>query len=235
MAIGKSQIRPMPNLATWIRQKDAKSFRPIFAKHPEIKVWNARTRNVSLDDMDGLLLSGGSDISPEFLRQDVPDPSVLDKQIDPERDRWEFQAVQNALSRGLPILAICKGLQVFNVALGGTLKLDIKGHNLPEQKQRDVQPLRSARGASHRFPKVNSAHHQAIDQLGNDLEVEAWAAHSQSEQRASPGDRSIRQRFGSGGVGCARWHHRAGAAAQIPVRTRCPISSRAQPTLRFAV
>ena len=118
--------------------------------------------------MDGLLLSGGSDISPEFLRQDVPDPSVLDKQIDPERDRWEFQAVQNALSRGLPILAICKGLQVFNVALGGTLKLDIQGHNLPDQKHRDVQSLRSARGASHRFPKVNSAHHQAIDQLGDD-------------------------------------------------------------------
>jgi putative glutamine amidotransferase len=177
MAIGKSQIRRMPNLATWIRPKDAKSFRAIFAKHPEIKVWNARNRHVCLDQMDGLLLTGGSDISPEFLRQDVPDPSVLDKHIDLERDRWEFQAVKDALSRGLPILAICKGLQVFNVALGGTLKLDIKGHNLPEQKHRDVQPLRSARRVSHRFQKVNSAHHQAIEQLGDDLEVEAWAAH----------------------------------------------------------
>jgi len=167
----------MPNLATWIRQKDAKYFRTIFANHPNIKVWNARTRNVPLDKIDGLLLSGGSDISPEFLRQEISDPSVLDKQIDPERDRWEFQAVQNALSRGLPILAICKGLQVFNVALGGTLKLDIQGHNLPEQKERDVQPLRSACRASHRFPRVNSAHHQAIDKLGDDLEVEAWAAH----------------------------------------------------------
>jgi putative glutamine amidotransferase len=177
MAIGKSQIHLMPNLATWIRQKDAKYFRTIFANHPNIKVWNARTRNVPLDKMDGLLLSGGSDISPEFLRQEISDPSVLDKQIEPERDRWEFQAVQNALSRGLPILAICKGLQVFNVALGGTLKLDIQGHNLPEQKERDIQPLRSARRAFHRFPKVNSAHHQAIDKLGDDLEVEAWAAH----------------------------------------------------------
>jgi putative glutamine amidotransferase len=167
----------MPNLATWIRPKDAKWFRAIFAKHPDIKVWNARNRNVRLDQMDGLLLTGGSDISPEFLRQEVPDPSVLDKHIDPERDRWEFRAVQDALSRGLPILAICKGLQVFNVALGGTLKLDIKGHNLSEQKHRDVQPLRSARRASHRFEKVNSAHHQAIDKLGDDLEVEAWAAH----------------------------------------------------------
>jgi putative glutamine amidotransferase len=176
MASGKSQIRPMPNLATWIRQRDAKSFRTIFAKYPDVKVWNARTRNVPLDKMDGLLLSGGSDISPEFLRQDVPDSSVLDKQIDSDRDRWEFQAVQNALSRGLPILAICKGIQVFNVALGGTLKLDIPGHNLPDQKHCDLQPLRTAREASHRFPNVNSAHHQAIDRLGDDLQVEAWAA-----------------------------------------------------------
>jgi putative glutamine amidotransferase len=168
---------PMPNLATWIRPKDTKPFQAFFAKHPEIIVLNARNQDVPIEKMDGLLLTGGSDISPEFLRQEIPDPSVLDKHIDPKRDRWEFKAVHEALSRGLPILAICKGLQVFNVALGGTLKLDIKGHNLPEQKHRDVQALRSANRASHRFPKVNSAHHQAIDRLGDDLEVEAWAAH----------------------------------------------------------
>jgi putative glutamine amidotransferase len=167
----------MPNLATWIRRKDAKYFRPIFARHPEIKVWNALDQPVRLEQMDGLLLTGGSDISPEFLRQNDVDPSLLDKGVDPERDRWEFKAVQEALSRGLPIFAICKGLQVFNVALGGTLKLDIKGHNLPEQRDREVQRLRHARRAPHRFSKVNSAHHQAIEQLGNDLEVEAWSAH----------------------------------------------------------
>jgi putative glutamine amidotransferase len=167
----------MPNLATWMRRKDEKWFQPFFAKHPDIHVFDARKDDVALDRMDGLLLTGGSDISPECLRQEVPDPLVLDKQVDPERDRWEFKAVQNALSRGLPILAICKGLQVFNVALGGTLKLDIPGHNLPHQKESEVQPLRHETAASHRFPKVNSAHHQAIEQLGDDLEVEAWAAH----------------------------------------------------------
>ena len=130
-----------------------------------------------LEQMDGLLLTGGSDISPEFLRQKVVDPSLLDKHIDPERDHWEFAAVQEALGRGLPIFAICKGLQVFNVALGGTLKLNIKGHNLPEQRDREIQLLRHARRASHRFPKVNSAHHQAIERLGDDLEIEAWSAH----------------------------------------------------------
>ena len=167
----------MPNLATWMRRKDEKWFQPFFAKHPDIHVFDARKGDVALDQIDGLLLTGGSDISPEFLRQKVVDPSVLSKDMDSERDRWEFKAVQEALSRGLPVLAICRGLQVFNVALGGTLKLDIKGHNLPEQRHRDVQSLRSVRSASHRFPKVNSAHHQAIDRLGEDLEVEAWAAH----------------------------------------------------------
>jgi putative glutamine amidotransferase len=167
----------MPNLATWMRAKDAKWFQLFFAKHPDIQVFDARKGDVPLDHMDGLLLTGGSDISPEFLRQEVPDPSVLDKHIDPERDHWEFKAVKEVLSRGLPILAICRGLQVFNVALGGTLKLDIPGHNLPHQKENDVQSLRHDTGASHRFSKVNSAHHQAIGQLGDDLEVEAWAAH----------------------------------------------------------
>jgi putative glutamine amidotransferase len=167
----------MSNLATWMRPKDEKWFRPFFAKHPDVHVFDARKGDVALDQMDGLLLTGGSDISLKFLRQKVADPSLLSKDMDPERDRWEFKAVEEALSRGLPILAICKGLQVFNVALGGTLKIDIKGHNLPHQRERDVQALRSARSASHRFAKVNSAHHQAIDRLGDDLEVEAWAAH----------------------------------------------------------
>jgi putative glutamine amidotransferase len=167
----------MPNLATWMRRKDEKWFQPFFEKHPDVHVFDARKGDVALDQMDGLLLTGGSDISPEFLRQKVADPSVLSKDMDPPRDRWEFRAVQEALERGLPILAICKGLQVFNVALGGTLKLDIPGHNLPEQKENEIQPLRHETAASHRFPKVNSAHHQAIDRLGDDLEAEAWAAH----------------------------------------------------------
>lgn len=166
----------MPSLATWIREKDEKYFRPIFEKYPNIKIWNARTEELFLDKMDGLLLSGGSDIAPEFMRQEIPDPSVLDKDADPKRDRWEFAATEHALTGELPIFAICKGLQVFNVALGGTLRLDIPGHNLPEQRDHNVQPLRYDSAAQHRLSKVNSAHHQAIDQLGEGLEVEAWCA-----------------------------------------------------------
>lgn len=139
-------------------------------------MWNAAQRDVPIAEMDGLLLTGGPDIAPEFLHQPVPDPSVLDVDADAARDRWEFEAIKDALERQLPILAICKGMQTLNVALGGTLRLDIAGHNAPEMKDHDVQPLRTDRSASHRFDKVNSSHHQAVDRLADGCLVEAWCA-----------------------------------------------------------
>ena len=166
----------MRKLATWLRQKDEKYFQPFFAKHPELEILNARDGAVSIADADALLLTGGSDIAPELLKQVIPDPGILEKDVDATRDRWEFAAVDKALERGLPILAICKGMQLFNVALGGTLRLDIAGHKLPEQKDHDIQPLRSDSKAGHKFEKVNSSHHQAVDSLGKNLEVEAWCA-----------------------------------------------------------
>ncbi|HEX4666535.1 MAG TPA: gamma-glutamyl-gamma-aminobutyrate hydrolase family protein [Chthoniobacterales bacterium] len=161
----------MPNLASWIRRSDEPRFRPFLAPH--IEILNAARGPIALEEMDGLLLTGGNDIAEQYLRQPVPDPSVLEKP-DPMRDEWEFRAVEQALARGLPIFAICKGMQLLNVALGGTLRLDIPGHNLPEQKSDDVQPLRNDRSAAHRFEKVNSSHHQAIDQLADGCVVESW-------------------------------------------------------------
>jgi putative glutamine amidotransferase len=169
----------MPNLFTWMRAKDEKWFAPFFAPHPELAVINARNRTadaVSLDAMDGLLLTGGADISPTFLHQPVPDSSVIEEDNDPARDQWEFDAVQHALACGAPIFAICKGMQLLNVALGGTLKLDIAGHNLPGMKDDDIQPLRTDTYATHQLEKVNSSHHQAVDRLGDGFLVEAWCA-----------------------------------------------------------
>ena len=166
----------MSNLATWIRRKDEKWFQPFFAKHPDIHVFDAGKDDVSMDQMDGLLLTGGSDIRPEFLRQEILNPDLIDKEVDPARDRWEFDAVSKSLARGLPILGICKCIQVLNVALGGTLKLDIPDHKLPEQKDYDIQPLRYDTAASHRFEKVNSSHHQGVDRVADGFEVEAWCA-----------------------------------------------------------
>jgi putative glutamine amidotransferase len=165
----------VPNLASWIRSKDEKWFGPFLALRPGITVRNAARGPVALEEMDALLLTGGRDISAEYLRQPVPDPSVLEP-ADLPRDKWEFAAVQSALDRGLPILAICKGMQLLNVALGGTLRLDIPGHNRPEQKSHDIQPLRNESTAAHRFEKVNSSHHQAIDRPADGFVVESWCA-----------------------------------------------------------
>lgn len=166
----------MPNLATWLRPKDEEQFRRSFANYPQVQFCNALNSEVTMNEMDGLLLTGGPDIALEFLRQEVPDASVIDKDADPNRDQWEFAAIDEALNRQLPIFAVCKGMQVLNVALGGTLRLDITGHNAPEMRDRDLQSLRSDRAATHRFEKVNSAHHQAIDRLAEGFVVEAWSA-----------------------------------------------------------
>ena len=65
---------------------------------------------------------------------------------------------------------------MLTVARGGTLHLDIRGHEAPEMKSQNVQPLRYAAGARHRFEMVNSSHHQALDRVAEALEVEAWHA-----------------------------------------------------------
>lgn len=165
----------MPKLATWLRPKDEPFFNPIFARYPEVAISNACAGQRELGDTDALLLTGGADVAAQFLKQEVPDPSILEGDVDPVRDEWELGAIAHAIDKGLPILAICKGLQILNVALGGTLRLDIRGHNLPEQKNSDIQALRIDRAAAHKFEKVNSSHHQAVDRVAPGFTVEAWS------------------------------------------------------------
>jgi putative glutamine amidotransferase len=172
-----------PILASWIRESDEPYFAPWFARRPDLEVRNARVlphgandRTWNFAELDGLLLTGGPDVSAEFLRhQTVPADAPIEEP-EPARDAWEFAAVAAALERGLPILAICKGHQVLNVALGGSLLLDIRGHDDPADRDRNVQPLRydTAAPPVRRYPRVNSSHHQALDRLGDGLEIEAW-------------------------------------------------------------
>jgi len=168
----------MLHVLSWIREKDEAMFTSFFTPHPEVAVDNARIGPVDLDAMDGLLLTGGADICAAYLRQPVTqlDLGLIEQDAEADRDGFEFAAVQTAVERGVPILTVCKGTQVLNVALGGTLHLDIPGHDLPEMKMHNVQRLRFAADTSIRFDRVNSSHHQAIDHLGDGLKVEAWCA-----------------------------------------------------------
>jgi len=169
----------MLRIATWIRAKDVPWFGRSFAPHPEVTLLDGRTGEIGpeLPGIAALLITGGEDIAAGYLRQPIPDPSPILDPV-PERDAWEFAALATALARGLPILGVCKGHQVLNVGLGGTLRLHIEGHNLPEQKDANIQPLRYDAEVpdSRRFAAVNSSHHQAIDRLGDGLVVEAWHA-----------------------------------------------------------
>lgn len=162
----------MKHIATWIEKDRGKHFDELF-QGTEYRLWNAREEEVPGNDVTGLLLSGGSDISAGYLTQDIPDPAHI-RDPDAARDKWEFAIIHQALQRGLPIFAICRGHQVLNVALGGTLLLDIPGHNLPEQKYGNLQELRFSSSAQIRIPRVNSSHHQAVGKLGDGLEIEAW-------------------------------------------------------------
>jgi putative glutamine amidotransferase len=163
----------MPSIATWIRQCDEHWFTLIFSGHPHLAVHNARLHPVDLAHMDALLLTGGGDISASYLRQTIEQPSLI-VDTDCERDEWEFKATGEMLFSGKPVLAICRGVQVLNVALGGTLHIDIPGHDNFERV--NIQPLRHSASAVHRFAAVNSSHHQALERLAEGMEVEAWSA-----------------------------------------------------------
>lgn len=162
----------LKQIATWIRDCDEPLFERVFRAYPDVRLWNART-GVVPQRIDGLLLTGGFDIAREYLRQPVPDPGLI-KEPDLARDAWEFAIVPRALEQRLPLFAICRGLQVLNVALGGTLHLDIPHHD--NLKFQNIQPLRYLNGAALQIRAVNSSHHQALDQIGSGLEIEARCA-----------------------------------------------------------
>lgn len=130
---------------------------------------------------DGLLLTGGGDVDP--ARYGHEDGGSL--LIDPERDRTELALVTAYLAAGKPILGICRGLQVLNVALGGTLIQDL-GEDQNQFHRRieadKVHPILAQSNSllhtlyGSTFP-VNSAHHQAADLPGRDV---IFTAHSES-------------------------------------------------------
>ena len=165
----------MSEIATWIRESDEALFAQFHGRHPGVCIANARRAPVDLAAARGVMITGGPDIAAQFHAEPPSDASLI-RDAEPVRDAWEFAAVRFAYERRLPIFCICKGVQVLNVALGGTLHLDIRGHDLPEMKSANVQPLSHAAGVRHRFEKVNSSHHQALDRVADALEVEAWHA-----------------------------------------------------------
>jgi putative glutamine amidotransferase len=135
--------------------------------------------------LDGLLLTGGGDIDPGLFGE-AAHPTVYE--VAPSRDTLECSAVHIALERGLPMLAVCRGIQLLNVALGGTLQQDLASepgtelqHSQQEARDRPTHKVKVKPG-SHLAEtlgaeelEVNSMHHQAVKELGAGLQAVAWA------------------------------------------------------------
>lgn len=147
----------------------------------------------ALQGIDGLLLTGGGDIEPKHYGEE---PSPLLSDVEPERDVFELALVREARARDLPILAICRGIQVLNVAFGGSLVQDIptentgaQDHNLkvpPNQpfsraheiwveKDSLVAELMGERLVDADTVDVNSRHHQAVKKVADGFTVTATA------------------------------------------------------------
>jgi putative glutamine amidotransferase len=128
--------------------------------------------------VDGLLLSGGVDVDPARYGQA---PHQRLGVVDPERDAFEFALYRAARARGLPVLGVCRGHQVINVAEGGTLHQhlpDVPGTIQHQQQDLEGRPLhrvrlaprsRAAAAAGTTDIVTNSHHHQGIDRLGATL------------------------------------------------------------------
>lgn len=116
-------------------------------------------------DVDAICLSGGGDIAPE--RYGAIDTEKVCENVNPERDALELGAAKRALDADMPILGICRGFQVLNVALGGSLAMDVKGHQATgdeviEHRLAADPSSKLARATSDATLRVNSRHHQAV-------------------------------------------------------------------------
>lgn len=129
--------------------------------------------------LHALIIGGGDDISPEHYGGDI-DAKV---KLDPERDQLEIAWIRRALESEIPLLGICRGAQLINVVLGGTLHQDIrslrkKTYNrpglLPTKQVRLTADSRMAQIVGKARLRVNSLHHQAIKQPGTDLRIGGW-------------------------------------------------------------
>ena len=125
-----------------------------------------------LEDLGGLVLTGGGDVDP-FLYG--AEPHLRTKYVSRERDELEQALVEEAERKDLPILGICRGLQILNVTRGGTLHQHVEGHKEVEHSVRPEPGSQVAAFVGTEDYTVNSRHHQAVNRLGRGLAVTARA------------------------------------------------------------
>jgi putative glutamine amidotransferase len=166
------------------------------------------TRDADVDEMvdhlDGLVLTGGADVDPAHYNQ-APEEKL--GTLEPDRDEWEISLLAAARAKGIPVLAICRGMQLVNVVFGGTLRQhvelddgaghpqwDIDGHEATHSVD-IVDGTHTAELFSGEIG-VNSLHHQVVETVGEGLIISAIAADGVVEGLETP----------DGKIVAVQWH-----------------------------
>ena len=175
------------SIAHWVMSRDVLVFMiPTVGHQGMLHPSNIRLRDYA-KQLDGLLLQGGADVSP----QSYTEPATRHEWPgDRVRDMYELELLHEFIEAGKPVLGVCRGCQLINVAFGGTLYQDIAtdvptaGVHVNEQYDQHRHPIRFPDGSTlvnmfpgHREALVNSIHHQAVRTIGRDLNIEAVSAH----------------------------------------------------------
>jgi len=163
------------NYPVWIKGNDEniELVELHWEKHNLDEVWDL------VEDCDGIVLTGGVDIHPRFYENERLEFPNGDGKFNEERDEFEMHVFETALNFNLPVLAICRGLQLVNVALGGDLIQDLEeGGKKNHRRINDVDDEHTISISENSLLKeivgsdagnINGAHHQAIGKLSDEL------------------------------------------------------------------
>jgi putative glutamine amidotransferase len=205
------------SIAHWVMSRDVLVFMiPTVGHQGMLHPSNIRLRDYA-KHLDGLLLQGGADVSPQSYAEASTRPEWPGDRV---RDMYELELLHEFVESGKPVLGVCRGCQLINVAFGGTLYQDIAtdvptaGVHVNEQYDQHRHAIHFPEGSTlaNMFPGrreaiVNSIHHQAVNVLGRDLNIEAVSAEDGIIE-------AVRYRRAPFVVG-VQWHpefHRAGGA-----------------------
>ncbi|HLS84904.1 MAG TPA: type 1 glutamine amidotransferase [Burkholderiales bacterium] len=173
------------SVAHWVMSRDVLVFMvPTVATDGLLHRSNVRLADYARH-LDGLVLQGGSDVSPRSYGEEPLRPEWAGDRL---RDEYEMELLHEFMEAGKPVLGICRGLQLINVALGGTLYQDI-GTQIAEARahvsddyEKNFHEVRFEPGGrlariyrGESRARVTSIHHQSVKGLGRNLAVEAWS------------------------------------------------------------
>jgi putative glutamine amidotransferase len=175
ITIGITDCSKFSNYAGWISSDKVRVLKLSFKKN----------NLTALEKCDGLILSGGEDVHPKYYGHPewLKEKEKLKLYLNKERDQFEMKILSRAFKKKMPLLGICRGLQIANVYLKGSLIPDIKGREHCAKSARDAMHAVKINKNSllhevNQFKSlgsVNSAHHQAAGKIAPELKVSARA------------------------------------------------------------